>query len=144
MTLAVARPGVAIASVGAARRAFDIALEYCNNRIQGGCRLSEHQHVQARLARVATEFETARSFALMPFILAEETNFPNTQLAIMAKIQCSEMACRIISECMQLLGGNGYISDHGLEKLYRDIKLNCIYEGENEFLSILLGRMITQ
>jgi len=143
-TLALARPGVAIASVGAARRAYDIALDYCRTRIQGGSPLIEHQAVQGRIARLTMKLEAARVFALSAFVRAEDTQKPDEQLAIMTKVYCSEVAAEIVSEAMQLLGGNGYMEEFILEKLYRDIKLNSIYEGENNYLSILLGQIIAK
>jgi len=60
----------------------------------------------------------------------------------MTKIFCSETAAGVLNEAMQLLGGNGYTTGFPLEKIYRDIKLNEIYEGENNYLAILLGEMI--
>lgn len=60
----------------------------------------------------------------------------------MAKVYCSEEATTIVSEAMHLLGGNGYMRDYPIEKLYRDVNLNCIYEGENNYVLLLLGGLL--
>ncbi|MCQ4138076.1 acyl-CoA dehydrogenase family protein [Rhodococcus rhodochrous] len=142
--LSLARPGVAIASAGAARCAYDIALNYCVQRTQGGQALIEHQAVQARLAALTIRVEAARAMAMNAFIQTEDIDAPRADMAIMAKVFCSDIAAEVVDEAMQLLGGNGYMAEYGIEKLYRDIKLNRIYEGENNYLAILLGRSLAR
>jgi alkylation response protein AidB-like acyl-CoA dehydrogenase len=76
------------------------------------------------------------------FIRTEETKIPDEKQAIVAKSFCSETAVEIVSEAMQLLGGVGYMRHSRVEKIYRDIRLNAIYEGENSYLAVLLGEML--
>ncbi|MCK9895086.1 acyl-CoA dehydrogenase family protein [Frankia sp. AgB32] len=141
-TLALARPGVGISSAGVAKRAYDIAFEYCRNRVQNGRALVEHQAVQVRLARLATRVAAVRAFAYTAFLQAEDTDRLDDKLAIMVKTYCSEQATEVVSEAMQLMGGNGYMEEFPMEKLYRDVRLNQLYEGENNYLMILLGELI--
>jgi alkylation response protein AidB-like acyl-CoA dehydrogenase len=112
------------------------------NRVQNGRALIENQAVQARLARLATRVAAVRAFAYTPFLQAEDTERLDEGLAIMTKTFCSEQATEIVSEAMQLMGGNGYMEEFPMEKLYRDIRLNQLYEGENNYLMILLGELI--
>ena len=127
-TLNEGRIGIAAQMVGLAQGALDHALSYVKERQQFGKALSEFQAVQFQLAQAATELEAAR---LMTYNAARlhDSNKPFLTEGSMAKLFTSQVAERVTSLAVQLLGGVGYTKDYPVEKFYRDAKIGQIYEG---------------
>ena len=127
-TLNEGRIGIAAQMVGLAQGALDHAIAYTRQREQFGRPLAEFQAVQFQLAQAATEIEVARLAAYNAARL-RDAGEPFLTEGAMAKLFASQVAERVSSLAVQLLGGVGYTRDYPVEKLYRDAKIGQIYEG---------------
>jgi alkylation response protein AidB-like acyl-CoA dehydrogenase len=127
-TLNTGRIGIGAQMIGVARGALTAALKYAKERKQFGKPIGEFQAVQFQLAQAATELEAAR---LMVYNAArlETAGEPYTMQAAMAKLFASQVAERVTSLAVELLGGYGYTKEYPVEKFYRDAKIGTIYEG---------------
>jgi alkylation response protein AidB-like acyl-CoA dehydrogenase len=135
------RIGIASQAVGMARAALDCALGYAKQRTSFGRPIYEHQAVQFRLADMATEVEAARQLVRHAAAL-KDAGEPCLKQAAMAKLYASEMAERVCSGAIQVLGGYGYVNDFPVERIYRDVRVCQIYEGTSEVQKILIGRAL--
>lgn len=133
------RIGIAAQSVGMAREACDIALQYAQQRKTFGKPIIEHQAVAFRLADMATQVEAAHLMVLQAARLKDRAQ-PCLQQACMAKLFASEMAEKVCSDAIQILGGYGYLNDFPLEKIYRDVRVTQIYEGTSDIQRLVIAR----
>lgn len=133
------RIGIAAQSVGMARAAYEHALAYARERITFGKPIIEHQAVGFRLADMATQIAAARHMVLHAAAL-REAGKPCLTEASMAKLFASEMAEKICSAAIQILGGNGYLADYPVERIYRDVRVCQIYEGTSDVQRIVIAR----
>ena len=131
-TLDRSRPGVAAQAVGIAQGALEASVGYARQRVQFGHPISAIQAVQHLLADMATELEAARAlvYATARTIDAGAKSF--SEEAAMAKVFASDMAMRVTTNAVQILGGAGYMRDYPVEKMMRDAKVTQIYEGTNQ------------
>jgi butyryl-CoA dehydrogenase/short/branched chain acyl-CoA dehydrogenase len=122
------RIGIGAQMVGVASGALEHALRYVRERKQFGKPLAEFQAIQFQLARLATEVEAAR---LMTYNAArlKDARQPFVKEAAMAKYFGSQVAERVASEAVEILGGYGFTKDYPVEKFLRDSKIGKIYEG---------------
>jgi alkylation response protein AidB-like acyl-CoA dehydrogenase len=127
-TLNEGRIGIGAQMLGLAQGALDHAVHYTKDRKQFGAAISSFQGVQFQLARAATEIEAARLLVYNAARL-RDAGQPFLQEAAMCKLFASEVAERVASLAVNLLGGNGFVKDYPVEKLYRDAKIGQIYEG---------------
>lgn len=130
--LAISRPAVAAAAIGIAREAYEIALDYATKRYQGGTQIVNHEVIQVMLADMLIQITAARLLAWEAAIVAKEVRPVPMKYSSMAKVFASDMAVKVCTDAIQILGGYGYMKDYRLEKLYRDIKVSQIYEGTNQ------------
>jgi alkylation response protein AidB-like acyl-CoA dehydrogenase len=135
------RIGIAAQSVGMARSALEVALDYARQRESFGSALINHQAVGFRLAECATELEAARQLIWHAASL-RDADQPCLKEAAMAKLFASEMAERVCSAALQTLGGYGYVSDFPLERIYRDVRVCQIYEGTSDIQKIIIQRAL--
>ena len=135
------RIGIASQAVGMARAAFDCALAYSKERKAFGVAIFEHQAVQFKLADMATQIEASRQLIWHAATL-KDAGLPCLKEAAMAKLMASEMAEKVCSAAIQVLGGYGYVSDFPVERIYRDVRVCQIYEGTSEVQKILIGRAL--
>ncbi|MFI4928283.1 MAG: acyl-CoA dehydrogenase family protein, partial [Burkholderiales bacterium] len=135
------RIGIAAQSVGMARSAFDVALQYAKERESFGKPIFEHQAVGFRLADCATQLEAARQLIWHAASL-RDAGQPCLKEAAMAKLFASEMAERVCSAAIQTLGGYGYVSDFPVERIWRDVRVCQIYEGTSDVQKILIQRAL--
>lgn len=135
------RLGIAAQAVGIAQAAFDASLAYARERTSFGKRIIEHQAVGFRLASMATEIEASRQLTYHGAALCDAGQ-PFRKESAMAKILASEMAERVCSAGIQVLGGYGYLADFPLERFYRDARICQIYEGTNDIQRIVISRML--
>ena len=135
------RIGIAAQSVGMARSAYQIAVEYAKQRKSFGKPIIQHQAVGFRLADMATGIEAAHLMTLQAARLRDAQK-PCLKQASMAKLFASEMAEKICSDAIQVLGGYGYISDFPLERIYRDVRISQIYEGTSDIQRMVIARSI--
>ncbi len=133
------RIGIAAQSVGMARAAYEHALAYARERITFGKPIIEHQAVGFRLADMATQIAAARHMVLHAAAL-REAGKPCLTEASMAKLFASEMAEKVCSAAIQILGGNGYLADYPVERIYRDVRVCQIYEGTSDVQRIVIAR----
>lgn len=138
-TLDRSRPGVGAQALGIAQGALEAAAEYAQQRVQFGHPISAIQAVQHMLANMATELEAARAlvYATARTIDAGARSF--TEESAMAKLFASDMAMRVTTDAVQILGGAGYMRDYPVEKMMRDAKITQIYEGSNQVIRNAIG-----
>ena len=136
------RLNIAACSLGGAQAAFDKALAYMAERRTFGKRLDEYQALQFRLADMATDLEAARAL-LHRAARALDARAPDaTRLCAMAKRFVTDAGSRVADEALQLHGGYGYLSDYGVEKIVRDLRVHRILEGTNEIMRMIVARSI--
>ncbi len=135
------RVGIAAQSVGMARAALEVAVDYAKERTSFGKPIIEHQAVGHRLADMATEIEAARLMYLNAARL-REAGKPCLKEASMAKLFASEMAERVCSGAIQTLGGYGYVEDFPVERIYRDVRVCQIYEGTSDVQRMVIARAV--
>ena len=127
-TLNEGRIGIGAQMIGLAQGALDHARGYIKERKQFGKAIAEFQAVQHQVARAATELEAARLLVYNAARL-RDAGLPFLSEAAMCKLFSSEVAERVASLSVNLFGGNGFVKDYPVEKLYRDAKIGQIYEG---------------
>jgi alkylation response protein AidB-like acyl-CoA dehydrogenase len=127
-TLNEGRIGIGAQMIGLAQGALDHAKGYIKERRQFGKAIAEFQAVQHQVARAATELEAARLLVYNAARL-RDAGLPFLAEAAMCKLFSSEVAERVASLSINLYGGNGFVKDYPVEKLYRDAKIGQIYEG---------------
>ncbi|MBW2291257.1 MAG: acyl-CoA dehydrogenase family protein [Deltaproteobacteria bacterium] len=131
LIMSVTRTPVATIALGIARAAYDRALDYATERIQGGKPIVRHQAIQLLLADMSIRVEAARGL-VWKSAAATAAGKPSLKLASMAKTFASDAAVANATDAIQVMGGNGYMREYGVEKLLRDAKLTQIYEGTNQ------------
>jgi alkylation response protein AidB-like acyl-CoA dehydrogenase len=139
-----ARLQIASHSLGAAIRAAEIADEFAANRIQFGRPIRDFQAIEFMLADMAVEIFAAKS---MLYRVAWEIDRKTDRKLIHGrasalKLYCSEMAGRVIDKAVQILGGRGYMRENPLERLYRDIRVDRIWEGTSEIQRLVVAGQI--
>ncbi|MDD0810240.1 acyl-CoA dehydrogenase family protein [Curvibacter sp. RS43] len=135
------RIGIAAQSLGMARSAFEVALDYAKQRESFGTAIFNHQAVGFRLADCATQLEAARQLIWHAAAL-RDAGRPCLKEAAMAKLFASEMAEQVCSAAIQTLGGYGYVNDFPVERIYRDVRVCQIYEGTSDVQKILIQRAL--
>jgi alkylation response protein AidB-like acyl-CoA dehydrogenase len=137
------RIGIAALSVGLAQGALDAASQYAKERRAFGQTLADFQAIQFKLADMATQITAAR---LMTYRAAQAKiqGEPVARLAAQAKLFASEVAQRVATEAVQILGGYGFIKDFPVEKFYRDVKMLTIGEGTSEVQRMVIAKHLLQ
>ncbi|MGA1487652.1 MAG: acyl-CoA dehydrogenase family protein [Planctomycetota bacterium] len=133
------RPPIGAAAVGIARRAYDLALRYSQERKTFGVPIARHQAVQFMLADMATEIDAGRLLTWKAAWLADQGE-RNTTVCSMAKYFSGDAAMRITTDAVQIFGGYGYSREYPVEKLMRDAKVMQIYEGTNQIQRMIVAR----
>ncbi|MEY2660340.1 MAG: hypothetical protein RLZZ123_1512 [Pseudomonadota bacterium] len=135
------RIGIAAQSLGMARSALEVAIDYAKQRESFGTAIVNHQAVGFRLADCATQLEAARQLIWHAASL-RDADRPCLREAAMAKLFASEVAERVCSAAIQTLGGYGVVSDFPLERIYRDVRVCQIYEGTSDVQKIIIQRAL--
>ncbi len=141
-TLDVFRATVGAAALGMARRALDETLAHVTHRAMFGRHLSDFQLTQARLAHMATAIDASALLVYRAAWARDRGAERITREAAMAKMYATEAAQRVIDDAVQLLGGRGVVSDHPVERLYREIRALRIYEGTTEVQQLVIADQI--
>jgi butyryl-CoA dehydrogenase len=126
------RPGVASQAVGIAQGALDHAIKYAKERVQFGKPISSFQAIQHMLADMATQIEAARALVYSTARLVDSGATKISKASAMAKLFASDVAMKVTTDAIQILGGYGYMRDYPVEKYMRDAKITQIYEGTNQ------------
>jgi len=142
-TLDAGRIGIAALSLGIAQGAYEEALEFTGERKQFGRPVREFQGVHFALADMATEITAARHLVYHAAWLKERGR-PFSKEAAMAKLYASELAMRVTTEAVQLMGGYGYTNEYPVERMMRDAKICEIGEGTSEVQRMVIARNITR
>jgi alkylation response protein AidB-like acyl-CoA dehydrogenase len=140
-TLNEGRIGIGAQMIGLAQGALDHTIAYTRERKQFGKAIAEFQAVQHQIARAATEIEAARLLVYNSARLRDARQ-PFLTEAAMCKIFSSEVAERTASLAVNLFGGNGFVKDYPVEKLYRDAKIGQIYEGTSNLQLQTIAKQI--
>ncbi len=140
-TLEGGRIGIASQALGIASGAYELALNYSQERKAFGKTISGHQAIQFKLADMATEIEAARMLCLKAAWLKDQ-NLPYAQASSMAKLFASQVAMKVTVEAVQIHGGYGFVKEYHVERLMRDAKITQIYEGTSEIQRIIIAREI--
>ncbi len=140
-TLDKTRAPVGAAGVGVAKAALQYAVEYAKTRVQFGKPIALFQHIGFKIAQMAMEINAARHLVWHAAWLLDEGK-PCGKESAMAKAFGSDVAMKVTTEALQILGGYGYMKDYPMEKLMRDAKLLQIYEGTNEIQRMIISREV--
>jgi len=136
------RTGVAAASVGIARSAYQVSKNWAKNRIQFGKPIAANQAIGFLLADMATEIEAARQLTLYASWAYDNKLKIASKLSAMSKLLASDMAMKVTTDAVQIMGGEGYSREHPVEKMMRDAKLCQIYEGTNQVQRIVISKSV--
>ena len=136
LTLATANAGMGAIFTGVARSAFDLALAYSKERIQGGKPLFEHQLIKHKLFNMFMKIEACRSLSRAAWIYNANTTPPATQYSIASKVFCTRTAFEVASDAVQIFGGSGVSKEYPIEKIFRDARAAMIEDGANDSLMI--------
>ena len=139
-----ARLQIASHAVGAACRAAEVANDFATERVQFGKAIRDFQAIEFMLADMAVEIFAAKS---MVYRVAWEIDQGFERKLVHAhasalKLHCSEMAGRVIDKALQILGGRGYMRENPVERLYRDIRVDRIWEGTSEIQRVIIAGQI--
>lgn len=141
-TLDFSRPTVAAQALGIAQGAFSFAAAYCRERQQFGKSISAFQGVQFMFADMAMKIETARLAVYRAAIAVDEDASDVSYWAAIAKCYASDVAMAVTTDCVQALGGYGYVREYPVERFMRDAKITQIYEGTNQIQRVVIGRRV--
>jgi len=138
------RINIAACSLGGAQSALDKALAYMKERKAFKKRLDEFQALQFRVADMATEIEAARTFVWRAAAALDRKDADASMLCAMAKRFGTDVGFEVANQALQLLGGYGYLSEYGMEKIVRDLRVHQILEGTNEIMRLIVARKIIE
>ena len=128
------RPGIGAQALGLAQGALEVATDYARERVQFGHPIFSLQAVQHMLADMAIQVEAARALIYAAARTVDSGTKNVSEYSAMAKVFASDMAMKVTTDAVQILGGAGYMRDYPVEKMMRDAKITQIYEGTNQVL----------
>ncbi len=129
---------------GVARAAFEMALQYCHERKQGGQRLIDHQLTRYRIGDMMRRVELCRAVARRSLAYARLSPAGHPWVTASGKVTVTEEAEKVVTEAFRLFGGNGTTREYPIEKLVRDVRAALIEDGENTMLTMRLGFLCQQ
>ena len=143
-TLDMSRPGIASLGIGLAQAALDEAVTYAKQRVQFGKPIISFQAVQHILADMAIQLEAGR--ALVYAAAKHIDNHPKdmSKASSMCKVFATDMAMKVTTDAVQVLGGYGYMKEYPVEKMMRDAKILQIYEGTNQIQRNVVGQELNK
>jgi len=142
-TLSMNRTFCAAQAVGIGQGALDAAIAHARERVQFGKPIAHLAVIQSMIADMAAAVESSRLLTRKAAALFDEGDARQGALyGGMAKTLASDTAMRVTTDAVQVLGGYGYMKDHGVERMMRDAKLTQIYTGTNQITRIVTGRAL--
>jgi alkylation response protein AidB-like acyl-CoA dehydrogenase len=129
----------AAGSVAGAQHVFDRTLEYAKERTAFGRPIGHFQVIRHKFAEMATKIETARQMVYTTAWRFQNGEYPVREIT-MAKVYSARIAVEVADECIQIHGGNGYMKEYGIERSWRDLRLNRIGAGTDEIMLDVIGR----
>jgi butyryl-CoA dehydrogenase len=141
-TLDQSRVGVGAQGVGVAQGALDEAIKFAKERVQFGKPIISFQAIQHMLADMATQTEAARAlvYAVARYIDSGSKDF--SKVSAMAKVFATDVAMKVTTDAVQVMGGSGYMREYPVEKMMRDAKILQIYEGTNQIQRNVIGQAL--
>ncbi len=136
------RLNIAASALGAAQFALDKTLVYMKERKAFGKPISDFQALQFRLADMETELQASRVFLRQAAWKLDRKTPDATKFCAMAKRLVTDLSFRVANDALQLHGGYGYLSDYGIEKVVRDLRVHQILEGTNEIMRMIISRQM--
>jgi alkylation response protein AidB-like acyl-CoA dehydrogenase len=134
------RLNIGACSVGGAQFCLDRTVDYMKERRQFGSRLADFQALQFRVADFATELDAARLLLHRAAVAVGAGEPAATRLAAQAKRLATDTGFEVVNGCLQLHGGYGYLRDHPIERVLRDVRVHQILEGTNEIMRVIVSR----
>ncbi len=125
--------------VAGAERAFEKTLEFAKERKAFGRPIGNFQAIRHKFADMATKIESARQLTYMTAWRFNNGEYPVREIS-MAKLYAAQVACEVADECLQIHGGAGYMKEYGIERVWRDMRLNRIGAGTDEVMLDVIGR----
>jgi len=141
-TLDNARTGVGAQGVGVAQGAFEEAIKFARQRVQFGHPIISFQAVQHMLSDMAIEIEAARALIYSVARYIDRGAKEISKDSAMAKVFATDMAMRVTTNAVQVMGGSGYMREYPVEKMMRDAKILQIYEGTNQIQRNVIGQVL--
>ena len=149
-TLNLSRPAVGAQAVGIAQGALDFSVEYAWKRVQFGQKLADFEGIQFMVADMAIQVEAARALVYDAAHLLDMKVYERDKmsaigvdkLSAMAKVYSADVAMKVTTDAVQILGGYGYTKEYPVERMMRDAKATQIYEGTNQVQRIVIARDI--
>jgi len=129
----------AASAVAAAQLCFDRTLEYARQRTAFGRQIGHFQVIRHKFAEMATKIESARQMVYTTAWRHCNGEYPVREIS-MAKLHASRIAVEVADECIQIHGGAGYMKEYGIERVWRDLRLNRIGAGTDEIMLDVIGR----
>jgi alkylation response protein AidB-like acyl-CoA dehydrogenase len=136
------RPGIAAQALGIAQGALEYATKYAQERIAFGKPIGQQQGVGFMLADMKTEVEASRLLLYEAARKCDEESDDVTLWAAMCKLKCGDVAMRVTTDAVQVLGGYGYSVDYPVERMMRDAKITQIYEGTQQIQRLVISRAL--
>ena len=136
------RPGIAAQALGIAQGALEYATKYAQERMAFGKPIGQQQGVGFMLADMKTEVEAARLLLYEAARKCDEASDDVTLWAAMCKLKCGDVAMRVTTDAVQVLGGYGYSVDYPVERMMRDAKITQIYEGTQQIQRLVISRAL--
>jgi alkylation response protein AidB-like acyl-CoA dehydrogenase len=125
--------------VSAAQAVFDRTLQYANERVAFGKPIAKFQATRHKFAEMATKIEAGRQMTYVTAWRFANGEYPVREIS-MSKLYTARMACEVADECLQIHGGAGYMTEYGIERVWRDLRLNRIGAGTDEIMLDVIGR----
>jgi len=141
-TLDHSRTGVGAQGLGVAQGALDEAVKFARERVQFGKPIISFQAIQHMLADMATEIEAARALVYSAARYIDSGAKDISKISAMAKLYATDMAMRVTTNAVQVMGGSGYMREYPVEKMMRDAKILQIYEGTNQIQRNVIGQAL--
>ena len=129
----------AAGAVAGAQNVFDRTLQYATERRAFGRQIGHFQVIRHKFAEMATKIETARQLVYTTAWRFQNGEYPVREIS-MAKLHASRIAVEVADECIQIHGGAGYMQEYGIERVWRDMRLNRIGAGTDEIMLDVIGR----
>ena len=143
-TLDLSRPGIASLGVGLAQAALDEAVIYATQRVQFGKPIISFQAVQHMLADMAMQVEAARALVYAAARHIDKHPKDMSKASSMCKVFATDVAMKVTTDAVQVLGGYGYMKEYPVEKMMRDAKILQIYEGTNQIQRNVIGQELNK
>ena len=134
------RLNIAACSLGGAQFCLERTIAHMKERKQFGSRLADFQALGFRVADYATELEASRLMLYRAADALDRREGSATRLAAMAKRLATDTGFAVVNGCLQLHGGYGYLRDHPIERVLRDVRVHQILEGTNEVMRLIVSR----